>query len=403
MIHYPSPYDTMADTLQAGNHAYEVACLIGAYNNDMTQWMHESQIVKLTTTESLFGSSNPCIGSAVSRQLNLSAYVGYYIDTPSTIYFDRAVWLATRIVDTDDPSTKTAWFTQGPWIEQKRQYDPMTGVLTLTAFDTMADSDTEYMLIEEDATNTYYRQCFRDGATTATAQDVFADIAGILGLSGVSSRAVAAITAAGNPTVNRPDDTTTMRDIMRWIAGICAGAAMVKWHETTLGTLDIVPFNFAGELVTLGSKTGSLRIGGRSHVSDYWDVCYETDDGDVYSNHSVGQHTQMVTTRFQMQNPLGTQAIADHALSVIRTRGDGLSTPWTYNGFQARDALLDIRAEVGDRISISFPDATGATEGFTGVIGEIQRTYDRACVANVSAPELARKTRGFYDYVEDDE
>lgn len=399
MIHYPSPYDTLATTLQAGNHAYQVACRVGSYVDPVEypdDWLDESHIVKLTTTESLFGTSNPCIGSAVSRQLNLQAYVGYYIDPTSTVVWECPVWLASRIVDTDDPTTKTAWYTCGPWYEQQRTYDPMTGVLTLTAYDTMADSDSEYMLIA-DGSATWQRNCYRSGATSATAQAVFADIAGILGLHGVSTRAVNAITAAGNPSLDTPDDTVTMRDIMRWIAGICGGAAMVSWSGTTKGVLDIVPFNFNGELVTLGSKMGQLRIGGRSHNSDYWDVCYEKGDGDVYSTH---QSSQWYTTRFQMENPLGTQAIADHALSVIKTRGDGISSPWIYTGFQARDALLDIRAEVGDRISISYPDSTGVTEGFTGVIGEIQRTWDRACVANVSAPDLARKTRGFYDPIE---
>lgn len=400
MIHYPAPYDDLATTLQAGNHAFEVACRLGVYTDDMTQWIRESQITQLTTTDTLFGASNPCIGSAVSRQINISYYVGYYSDDPTQIVWDYPVWLATRIVNTDDPTTRTAWFTQGPWFEQSRRYDPLTGVLSITAYDRMSESDSEYMLIDEDATASFCRNCFVNGATTATAQEVFADIAGILHLSGVSSRAVAAITAAGNPTIQRPDDTTTMRDIMRWIAGICAGAAMVAWHEQTSGTLDIVPVNNAGELVTLGSKMGQLRISSSSHTSDYWDVCFETDDGDVYSNHVVGQHTQTVTTRFQMSNPLGTQALADHALSILRTSADGTAA-WVYHGFQARDALLDIRAEVGDRISIDYPNINGLTETFTGVIGEIQRTYDRACVANVSAPDLARKTRGKYE-IEDE-
>ena len=405
MIHYHR-YDDLATTLQQGNHAFEVACCVGLYY-DITErpekWYRENQIVKLTTTESLFGASNPTIGSAVSRSLSLQVYVGRYYDEPDVVVWSRSIWLATRLVSTDDPNTMTPWYVTGPWYEQNRSYDPMTGVLTINAYDSMADSDSEYMTIEEDETNPHYRQCFRDGAATAPALEVFRDIAEILNLAGVTPRAMAAVNDAGNPDMQRPDDSTTMRDIIRWVAGICGGNAIISWHMTTNGMLDIVPFNFAGEIIQVGTRVGQLRIGAKSHTTDLWDVCFETDDGDVYSTHLAPgqQHTQRVTTRFQMQNPLGTTAIADHALSVMRETGEGINPPWQYTGFSARDALLDIRAEAGDLIQVLYPDHEGTTSGFLTIIGEIQRTYDRACVANVSAPDLARKTRGTYE-IEDE-
>jgi hypothetical protein len=235
--------------------------------------------------------------------------------------------------------------------------------------------------------------------------EVCRDIAEIMHLAGVTPRAMAAINDAGDPDMQRPDDTTTMRDIIRWIAGICGGNAIIGWHMTTNGMLDIIPFNHAGEMIQVGTRIGQLRIGAKSDPSDLWDVCFETDDGDVYSTHLVPgqQQTQRVTTRFQMQNPLGTTELADHALSVMRETYDGLPLPWTYTGFSARDVLLDIRAEAGDLIQVHYITHDGVLDGFLTVIGEIQRTYDHACAANVSAPDLARKTRGTYEIEDDDD
>ena len=400
MIHYPDPYDHLMDEIQQRPHAFEVAVHVGTYI-DITEapdkWSRESQILQLTTTESMFGAGNPCIGSAVSRSLTLR---GRDIDIPSIpisgeiISIRYPVWVATRIIDTTGLYDVPGWYTQGPWwMTQEPQRDLLTGVITVQAYDAIAESDVEYMTIPEGQLGNL-RNCYANGTTSETVANVFADVAGIIGLSGVTQRAAAAITAAGNPSLPVPDDTVTCRDILRWIAGICGGNAMVQWSDTSSGLLDIVPFNFAGETITVSSNMSSLKTGGRSNSNAYWDVCFETDNGDITSTHNSGDY---VTTRFQMENPLGTVALADHALDVIRQRAETTDVPWRYQGYQARDAVLDIRAQVGDRVLIEYPTTGGVTQGFASLIGEIQRTYDVACLASVSAPDMARVVAQTWD------
>ena len=384
MIHYND--DSTLDTYFDAPHSFEIALKFGSLTSVSTEdWYFGDQIIKLQNIDAIF-SGNPTIGSVMSKQLSGSLFVGDFtswsrlIDPSGTIPEDavtvcQPVYLAWRCFLTAGAGM-TAWHTEGPWYIKGSSYDPTTGVLSFSASDKLNNADSKYMKID-------WRSCFKNDEETCFMTAVAVDIATILGTPWNSASTDLLLSC--NCSMPRPDDETTMRELLRQIGAVCGANVRLRWDGTYAdGVLELVPFNNEGTSTSLSTKYGGVTLTERSDLSDYWDVCLTGgDDGDALSTHT---EQTVVTCRYQADVPFATNAMCDRILASIQGQA-----AWRYQGYRITEALLDMRAEAGDRVAISVPTWDGSERIYGLIIGQIVRSYDAACLAEVSAPDLARR------------
>lgn len=388
MMHYSD--DSVLDDLMQADHSFEVRLRFAdSEHDDQPIYYGDSEIIQLQATDAIFGG-NPCIGAVVSKQLRGKIFVGDFNGWPELIHPDIIIpsnissptipvnisWRAYKIAN--GTNTPTIWHTEGPYYIKSSTYDPVTGCLSFEAADKLVNSDSEYLKIS-------WRTCFQSDEASELMATVAYDIASILGTPWIAASNT--LIAANNCQLPRPDDGTTMREILQWIGATCGGNVRLRWDNTyTDGVLEIVPFTNTGELVAVGRQYASIDMGDLSDSSLYWDVCLTggMDGADHLSTHD--EHT-IVTCRFQADDPMGTDALCDTILASIRG-----SANWRYLGYRMSDVLLDMRAEAGDRVSVNVPRYDGTSTDYELIIGQIIRKYDSACAADVSAPDLAKRT-----------
>jgi hypothetical protein len=188
-----------------------------------------------------------------------------------------------------------------------------------------------------------------------------------------------------------------MRDIIRYAAGACGCNARIRWavkeeqysSYVEYGYLEFVPFNFNKEVFDIGTNYVSVSLGDDVSSTAYWDVAM-LDCADGNDHVSTHQAQDKVVARFQMSNPMGTETLCNSVLSFIKQTGDGVNE-WDYRGINVQSAVLDIRAEAGDKVYVSIPRYDGSYDIHPYIIGTITRDYDHLCTANISAPDLNRR------------
>jgi hypothetical protein len=380
--------DADFDALMATDHAYTVAAKLDTYadpTSDPTGWYYENKLISVKTTHTIFSNSNPTIGGVVASQIDLSVFVGDY--TPDALTSTRVpIWLYLTAGKTSDVDTHVTGFSLGPWYLDAISYDRMTGVLTVRGYDKLADSDIEYMRCVS-------RTRYGTGEDAITPLELAQDIAVILGVALTSeTQAKLTILSGVLPTVARPDEGTTIRELLQWLSGSCGCNVRITRGpdvSSTVEYLEFVPFCGMREHVNVGSAVGKLKINGLSSNSNTWGV-YLLGDEITYGYRNAGSTD---TAIFQLDDPLVDQApdpgaVASSAHQTIWPGWD--DGPWDYQGFTASDVILDMRAECGDLLHIEYPTTTGDTVTADWYIGEIVRTYDHACACSVSAPEMAK-------------
>jgi len=409
MIHYDDDA-LMTEIVNSGAYTYETAIKFGPYcdvghttlsmedfcygNDFTTHWLYEDQIISLQTTDSVY-DSNPCIGAAVAKTLTAKVSVGAY-STLTYMGNVREVWVATRCWKSHEPNRKTDWHYIGPFLEDRRHYEPETGILTVYASDAMTRSDSPYMKIieAEDGDISYGRHCFHGTTDQEQLVIVIGDIAQLMGLNGTTTATDQMMSGMHLP---RPDDDTTMRDIIRYAAGACGCNARIRWAKkeeadvdyVERGYLEFVPFNWNRDYFDVGTSFASVSLGDDVIRSQYFDVAMlDCADG----NDHVCTHTAQdrVFARFQMSNPMGTEALCNSVLSFIRQTGDE-SEVWEYRGINVQQAMLDMRAEAGDKVQVMIYRYDGSYELNLYLMGTIIRNYDHLCTANIVAPDLNRR------------
>ena len=387
-------------------HVFEVAVCVGKAipgtpTTDPDDWFYENKIIKATARMGAFGTSNPCIGAVVASTCELQLYTGTVERLqdliseflPDVIETNVPIWFAWRLKNCVGYGEYwSSWCIDGPWFSDSWSYDPLTGTMRITGIDNLGLGDSDYLSI-------IWRTCFAsDSVTSEQMSAVVDDIADILGVE-ITARA-ASLISANNCAVPRPDEGATVREVLRWCAGICGCNARIAFRYnpqpgttsvTARGMLDFLPFNMCGETTDLYNAFANIRFGAPSDSNIYWDVLMDNTSTDTSYSSAKDEHT-IVTTRFEMENPLCTSdAQCDTVLASLRApRTDGLPD-FVYTPATITDALLDPRAEPGDIINVAIPKYDGSTYSAQVYIGEIQRTYDASMKATITAPDMGRR------------
>ena len=107
----------------SGNHKKEFRVVVSGVE------YRADDIVSLSTNQSLYSDSGPCIGACVSGGIEVSYLPGN--EAPPRM---AKIELYVRIVNETDSSE---WIPKGVYYTDTRIIDPETGVYTLTGFDAM--------------------------------------------------------------------------------------------------------------------------------------------------------------------------------------------------------------------------------------------------------------------------
>jgi len=170
----------------------------------------EDRLVSLHTWGGLFSASSLCVGSAVSKEIDLTLYL------PGTIPRMAKIIPAYRLVSGDEASE---WIQKGVFYIDTRTPDEETETLTIHGFDDMLKGEK---LWEPD-------QSLELPMTCRAAAQI---IAGLMGVELDNPDAI----DDEDPVVGYPTDEYTQRQVLQFIAAAHAG----NFIMTDLGKLRLV-------------------------------------------------------------------------------------------------------------------------------------------------------------------
>lgn len=202
--------DTYKNILADYRHVKEHRAIIAGVKYD------ESALFSIQVSGALFSGSGPCVGAAVSRELDLS------VIPQSTIPRMAEIKLETRLVIkdafTDEILQASEWLPKGTFYIDTRETDKVTGVMTIHGYDAMLKAEQPFLT---DTTEDDWPK---------PMDEVAAEIAQRMGVT-VDSRTVVSHTLqAGYPL------GYTMREVLGFIASAHAG----NWIITDAGKLRLV-------------------------------------------------------------------------------------------------------------------------------------------------------------------
>lgn len=382
MIHYDD--DATLDRIyDAGTDDWymetALLCSNSINTGDRLDMAHrEDTIVSCKTTQTLFGNNNPTIGGAVAATMTGQVIEDANLHNPTA---GDAVWAVTRFLSTTDSSLFTAWHWDKPFIVDKveREFTGTEWLNTFTATDAMHRADVAYMRI----TGRHYWTS--DAGPNPTAAELVRDIASLLGLAGITTDTATRLTAqeaaAGLGTLTAPAEETTCRELLCYVAAWLGGNFIIKPSGYSYGALHLVPLTYGATVANVAYNSASSRLGGASPTSDTWDVLLTSEEGEAYAG---------TPGSLRLEAPCPWVSSPAHALAPLAVVQG--SQAWAYNGFTLRDAIADIRIEVGDWIEWSYPAAESVVFGVATMVGSITRTFDHAGLATLSAPDPAPYT-----------
>ena len=290
-------------------------------------------------TGSLYPKGTPAVGGCVSRQLDIM--VRPKGDIPRMAEIKLETRLVLRDPLTGENTQESEWLPKGTFYIDTRKKDKLTGMLVIHAYDAMLKAETVY-LTEDDQETSWPRE----------SSAVVEDIAARLGLT-LDARTV----LDASYMMDWPIDYT-----MRELLGFVAVANCGNWTVSDSGTLYLVPFyDAAADVADVGMNAKKLDTA--PAFSAYSGVTLLLDEENIYTG---GDDSGRV---LEGTCPFGTEEMAAAMAEAIEG--------FIYQPYEARTAILDPAAELGDMVSIG---------GITGVLASITTTFSALMPSDIAAP-----------------
>lgn len=304
-----------------------------------TEYLQDDIVGMHFTSNTLFGKEKgPCVGQAAAGQLDVSVIPKSYIPRMAEIRLFTALCVVDHVAGV--VSERSEWLQKGVFYIDTRQFDDVSGALSLHGYDAMLKASPNYIDVDEDS-GSWPRKC----------RVVVEDIAFRMGVE-LDERTVLQDYDVGYMPL------TSGREILGWIAAM-HGA---NWTITDEGKLRLVPLVPTGEALNLGREMAQLETA--PEFAPYTGVQFYYEDKDtIYAGTDEGRV-------LEIECPWATQEIADSVLENIRG--------YVYRPYEAAGAILDPAAELGDPITVS---------GTQSVLASCDTTFNALLVSDIAAPE----------------
>lgn len=290
-------------------------------------------------TGSLYPKGTPAVGGCVSRQLDIMVRPKGDIPRMAEIKLETRLVLRDPLTGTN--TQESEWLPKGTFYIDTREKDKVSGMLVIHAYDAMLKAEAVY-LTEDDQETSWPRE----------SSAVVEDIAARLGLT-LDARTV----LNASYMMDWPIDYT-----MRELLGFVAVANCGNWTVSDSGTLYLVSFyDAAADVADVGMNAKKLDTA--PAFSAYSGVTLLLDEENVYTG---GDDSGRV---LEGTCPFGTEEMAAAMSAAIEG--------FIYQPYEARSAILDPAAELGDMVSIG---------GITGVLASITTTFSALMPSDIAAP-----------------
>lgn len=338
----------------------------------------EDRICSLSTTGSIFSEDTLCVGSAVSRQIDV-VLTGY-----GEIPKMAEMIPQYRLVDGDSASE---WISKGVFYIDTRQEDKVAGTVTIHGFDAMLKG----AVIWEPNQDLTFPMTFRSAAGV---------LANEMGVELDNQEDI----DDSYQILDYPANDYTIRNVLQFIAAAHAAnfimtdtgrLRMVRINEIPPGGASLVTedgnaITFGGVRIIVGDAeennvTGTgeaVFVGDRvasSAVSPTFDpiskVIVVVDDENAWV---AGDDSGFA---LKVQCPYGAQAMADNILAAVGG--------YVYRPYAADDAIVDQTAELGDGVTV---------DGIYSVLAQQDIVFDTLMAGRISAPGQ-REVESEYPYL----
>lgn len=270
--------------------------------------------VTTPTIERIGMSTERMIGSSLCSILTVDIIPQEGHEIPKNARID----VSTRAVDGDDRETKTEWIPLGTFYISTREPDKRTGVMRITALDSMRTADGDY----EDTQTETYPMREMDAIEIIRGHTRIASLAS--GLAGKLSNGA---------IVDSPTGVYKNREVLNYIAAAEGGNFVIRED----GALDFVALATAEETPVSSGAAQSVGDNGRELTIS--GVTLVTDDNNYVS---TGDDSGDV---IEADCAYATQPI----VNALRQKLVGV----TYTPKTAEIALLDPACQVGDTVTVA--------------------------------------------------
>lgn len=305
-----------------------------------TDYMEGEGLWDLSITGGLYAEDHPCIGGAVSREIDLE------LRNPGEIprMAKMEVFARVALVDpiTGETTSAAEWIPRGVFYIATRSFDASGEFLTIHGYDDMLKAEQPFLDQETGETGLWPMPMDSVAAYCALKMGVLID-----------PRSTFNITS----DISYPSDYTC-RELLQHIAAAHAG----NWTMSCEGKLWLRPLaDPDADVMDIGEEAMDLStsplLAAISMVRLWADDehCYEAGD-------DTGR-------LLEADCPWATQNIAESVLEAVR----GLS----YVPMEVTDAFIDPAVELGDLLTIT---------GITSPIGSMTETFGADYSATISAP-----------------
>ena len=237
-----------------------------------------------------------------------------------------------------DGEVSSEWLSKGIYYIDTRDYNAVTGVMTLVGYDAMLKGEETYI------------QSGDVGEWPRTMASVAADIASIMGVE-LDSRSRLEDYEVQLPT------GYTMREVLGYIAAAHTG----NWIITDAGKLRLIRIDDTVDSVLVGDN--ALRVTKDDPFAEITHIILNLSE-DVYVE--AGDDTGRT---LELTCPWATQAMANAILSAL--------SGYHYQPYEAEKALVDPAAEIGDEITVA---------GVTGILAKQDINLNSLYASDVAAP-----------------
>lgn len=326
---------SLYESIFSGIHRFEVKVNIAGTEYGM------NVITSMRSNIAAFGDDGPTLGLAVASDLSLNLYADT-ADVPRM----AAIRPYYRVVN---DSRQSEWISMGVFYVDTREYEQISGLLHLTAFDPMLKAEALY----PSSTLQW----------PATDIDVVREIAGFVGFS-VDSRTTALMTA-GFSVPLAPQ--MTMREMLQYIAAMYGGSFII----TEQGTLLLVVLWGQKTTADLDAGSGTSLMAGPAFPACTGVRFIVNSTATEVTEVFAGDETGYV---YEIECPFATQPVANWLLAKLNG--------FVYRPFSVEKSATDPAFEIGDTISV--PDGLGST--FLSCVWSRELNFNSGCRPTINAP-----------------
>lgn len=290
----------------------------------------EDRLVSVKIDGGLFPAETLTFGGCVSRQIELSFYL-----TNAEIPRMGRINPRVRLMNGE---TSSEWLSKGIYFIDTRDYNDVTGVMTLVGYDAMLKAEETY--IQSGDVGTWPRTMASVAADIAERMDVELD-----------SRSRLEDYAVQLPT------GYTMREVLGYIAAAHAG----NWIITDEGKLRLIRIDDTVDAVSVGNNAS--RVTKDDPFAEITHVILDLDE-EVFVE--VGDDTGRT---LELTCPWATENMASAILAAL--------SGYHYQPYEAEKALVEPAAEIGDEITVG---------GITGILAKQSVNLNSLFASDIAAP-----------------